>query len=255
MSGCFENYEQNSKLTNRYELLKKAVAGINADFVGLVDTFKWNETFSIEQLKRDFGYKNVFTVDMDDTRVEKNIGITVMTNLAVKKFNIVRAFNRNYIETTLDDLNVYTCYLDDISEDTRLSQVKSLLEQIKRPAIVHGDLNTFSKKDLSTFDDLAKTFEVNNIALVKKLRPIIEDMRRCEVEKLLKLAGFIDSAEEWIPTMPTKLFPAVQIGDPFIRVDYIFHTKDIVVKDLTVTKGGLSDKVSDHFPLSASISY
>lgn len=131
MSGCFENYELTSKLTNRFELLKDAVKTINAEYVGLCDTFRWKDTFSIEDLKQAFGYKHVLHVDMEDSRVEKEVGVAVMTNLEVKQFNIIRAFNRNYIETVLDILNIYTCYFDDLSEDTRLKEVNSLLKQVK----------------------------------------------------------------------------------------------------------------------------
>jgi len=253
MSGCYESYAQDAKLTARYELLKKAVKAVDADFVGLADTFKWKETFSPSDLRRDFDYKNIFLIDMEDTRVESNIGVAVMTNLDVQGFNTTRAFNRNCIETKLNGLTVYTCYLDDISEDTRLFQIKSLLSQTAEPAIIHGDLNTFSKEDLLTVDRISPSFEEANPGLSAKLKPIIEDMRRCAVVDELTTCGFKDSAEKWMPTMPTKLFPATGVNEPFLRVDYIFHTAGVFVEDLTVPKGDLFDEVSDHFPLVAAV--
>lgn len=252
MSGCFENYELTSKLTNRFELLKDAVKTINAEYVGLCDTFKWKDTFSIEELKQAFGYKHVLHVDMEDSRVEKEVGVAVMANLEVKQFNIIRAFNRNYIETVLDDLNIYTCYFDDLSEDTRLREVSSLLEQIKKPAIIHGDLNTFTNTDLKGENKIRNQFEAENKELNKQLKPVIDEMQRCEVVEVIKKNGFIDADNSASPTMPSKLFPA-KVTEPFVRVDYIFHTPDIKTKDTIVHKEELFHSVSDHFPLSTTI--
>ncbi len=254
MSGCFESYEATSKLTNRFALLKKSLRQIKADYVGLCDTFKWKDTFSTEELKNVFGYKNVLHIDMEDTRVEKEVGVAVMTNLDVQEMNIVRAFNRNYIETVLDGLNIYTCYFDDLSEDTRVKEVNALLKQIKKPAIIHGDLNTFTKSDIEV-ESAAKTlFEKENVELAKQLKSILTEMQRCEVVEILKNKGFIDAETTYNPTLPSKLFPA-KVTEPFVRVDYIFHTPDIHADNVTVHKGDLFNKVSDHFPLSATIKY
>jgi endonuclease/exonuclease/phosphatase family metal-dependent hydrolase len=254
MSGCFENYESTSKLTARFDLLKDVLKLINADFVGLCDTFKWKDTFTSKELKQKFGYKHVMLVDMEDTRVEKEIGVAVMTNLDVKEFNIIRAFNRNYIEAVLEDLNIYTCYFDDLSEDTRIKEAKSLLEQIKKPAIIHGDLNTFAKADLGIENKAKTLFEQDNEQLSAQLKPIIDGMQRGEVIEILNNNGFIDAEITFNPTMPSKLFPA-KVTEPFVRVDYILHTSDIQAKDVTVHKDTIFHKTSDHFPLSATINY
>lgn len=254
MSGCFKDYEQDSRLSSRFDLLQEAIGTINADFIGLVDTFKWKETFTEDTLKEKFKYKHVFLVDMEDTRVKKNIGIAVMTNLAVKEFNVIRAFNRNCIETVIDGLIVYTCYFDDLSEDTRLKEAASLLDQIKNPAIIHGDLNTFTKNDMTKFIDAEEAFKKDNKELFEKLRPVIDEMRRGEVIKMFENRGFTDAEKNATPTMPSKLFQA-QTQTPFIRVDYILHTKEVAVADTKVHTKGLFDAVSDHYPLSATISY
>ena len=254
MSGCFENYELTSGLTKRFELLKDAVKQIDADYVGLCDTFRWKDTFNTEELKQAFGYKHVLHVDMEDSRVEKEVGVAVMTNLDVKKLNVIRAFNRNYIETVLDGLNIYTCYFDDLSEDTRLKEINSLLKQVKKPAIIHGDFNTFTKSDLETELETRKLFEQENAELARQLKPVLDEMARCEVVEVLKDNGFVDAETNAKPTMPSKLFPA-KVTEPFVRVDYIFHTPDVQSSDVTVHKDDLFHKVSDHFPLSATINY
>lgn len=178
----------------------------------------------------------------------------MLTNLDVKSFNIVRAYNRNYIETVLDGLTIYTCYLDDLSENTRLLEMDALLDKIHTPAVIHGDLNTFTKEDLTLPNKIQEEFVVNNTELTKKLEPILDEMKRCEVVETLKTRGFIDSAREFKPTMPSKLFPAV-IKAPFIRVDYILHTKDVSSENAMVYTDTLYDTVSDHYPISATIKY
>lgn len=252
MSGCFENYNFDSKLTPRFELLKKAIKDINADFIGLVDTYKWKESFLEEFLKEQFGYKHIFCIDMEDDRVEKNIGITVMTNLDVKEFNIIRAHTRNFIETVLDGLSIYTCYLDDLSEDVRLLQIKSLLNTIKTPSIIHGDLNSYSLRDLQKESILREKFIYENKELYLKLQPLTDEMERGEVIKTLEDFGFIDPDKIGIPTMPTKLFPANTVA-PFVRVDYLMHTKDITVSNIEVPNTELLNKISDHLPLIAEV--
>lgn len=77
-------------------------------------------------------------------------------------------------------------------------------------------------------------------------------MQRCEVVEVIKKNGFIDGDNSANPTMPSKLFPA-KVTEPFVRVDYIFHTPDIKTKDTSVHKDDLFHRVSDHFPLSTMI--
>ena len=252
MSGCFESYEQHSRLSNRFNLLATVLKNIDADFVGLIDTFKWRESFSEKELRKIFGYKNINIIDMEDTRVAKNIGVTVMTNVDVREFNIVRAFNRNCIETRLENCYVYTVYLDDVSEDTRLSEIQSLLEQIKYPALIHGDLNTFTREDLPKMESREKIFMHKNPKLSLKLKSVVEDMKRGEVIDLIKSKGFKDGFDNYSPTMPTRLFPA-QVTKPFIRVDYMLYSKGLKVESPQVYQGDLYDKVSDHFPISLDL--
>ena len=191
---------------------------------------------------------------MEDTRVEKNIGITVMTNLDVETFRIVRAHNRNYIETKLNGLYIYTCYLDDLSEDVRILEIKSLLNQINTPAVIHGDLNTFTKDDLHKFSATKNKFIQNNQELYSKLKPITDEMERCEVVKIIAEKGFIDADRDVNATLPTTLFHA-KVTKPFVRVDYIFHTKEIQIDNLVVPNSEIINKVSDHFPVIANINY
>jgi len=89
MSGGFNDYNFNSLKPQRLDLLKKAIKEIDADFIGLIDTFKWKDIFRQQDLKKLFNYKKVFHINMDDVRVDKKIGLTVLTNFLNVKFKKV----------------------------------------------------------------------------------------------------------------------------------------------------------------------
>jgi len=257
MSGCFDVYEDTSTLTERFENLKKSIKMIDADFVGLVDTFRWTDTFTKDSLEEHFGYKNNYIIDMNDERVGKKVGVTVMTNLDIVAFDTVTAFNRDYIRTTInlnsEKLSIYTTYLDDLSEDTRLEQISSLLEQVTHPTIIHGDLNTFVKSDVPKMLSSEKVFIEKNKEVAQKIIPIVNDMKRGEVIGKIEDAGLIDAFGVYDPTMPSHLFPA-DIEKPFIRVDYFFHSKKLKMESPKVHKEGIFDKTSDHYPISVILS-
>jgi len=116
MSGGFNSYTYGYSIPDRLYLLRKAIKLISADFIGLIDTFRWRDIYTEKDLKKLFGYKKVFYINMNDTRVDKNIGIVVMTNLPVNDFKNVRLYNRDCIKITLIEkkilIDVFTIYLN-----------------------------------------------------------------------------------------------------------------------------------------------
>ena len=151
LSGGFNSYGYESSLPERLELLKKAIGIINADFIGLIDTFRWDALYSISQLSELFGYKKAYCINLNDIRLKEkghNNGITVLTNLPVDQFKTITLETRDAIKTTLqinnNDLDIFTVYLDDLSEDVRVQQTQALLQYVDqtKPTIIMGDLNT-----------------------------------------------------------------------------------------------------------------
>jgi endonuclease/exonuclease/phosphatase family metal-dependent hydrolase len=247
MSGGFSSYNFDSQLPERLNLLKKAVNIINADFIGLIDTFRWDSLYTNRQLVRLFSYKSAYCINLNDDRLIKkghNNGITVLTNLPLEHFETITIETRDAIKTTLqingNKLDIFTVYLDDLSEDTRLKQTQSLLKYIDLnvPTIVMGDLNTLSLNDIPKI----------NPQLYEGMRPILNEMKRAEVTKQIEKYGLKDADKNGEPTMPTKLFPA-KIENAILRIDYAFHTDDVEIQNFKVLKDSIFDQTSDHYPI------
>jgi endonuclease/exonuclease/phosphatase family metal-dependent hydrolase len=250
MSGGFKDYGDKSQIPERLEIIKQAIKKENADFVSLIDTYRWSEVFSLEDIKNIFGYKNVFTVKLNDDRLIKkghDNGITVMTNMEVNRFTEIRLFNRNAIKTevVIDKkiIDVFSIYLDDLSEDTRLKQLKSLFSMIKstNPTLFMGDINSMDKEDKTVIPWV-------NLDLNK----VLEDMNKGEVITFIKENGFIDTNTLRLKTAPSKLFP-IKLAKPVMRIDYIFHNKYFRTEEFNVLYDNEFNRASDHFPIEASV--
>jgi endonuclease/exonuclease/phosphatase family metal-dependent hydrolase len=249
MSGGFKDYGDMSKKPERIDLLREIINDQKADFVSLIDTYKWTEIFTRDDLQKIFGYKNNFSVKLNDERLIKkghDNGITVMTNLDVVNFSEIRMFNRNAIETKLKvkdkEIDVFSIYLDDMSEDTRLKQTKSLFEVIEnRPTVFMGDLNTFDSSD-----------EIKVPILGSALDMVFRDMSRGEVIKFIRERGFMDTNVDRLKTAPSELFP-IKVGNPILRIDYIFYNQYLESGNFKVLRGEIFNKTSDHFPIMTEI--
>lgn len=256
MSGGFSSYDSLAKTPERLDLLVSTLKSINADFVSLVDTHRWTEVFTSEDLKKMFGYENVYMVKLEDERLKikgHDNGVTVLTRLPVTKFETIRIFSRNAIKTSLEGLDVFTTYLDDLSEDTRLAQSDSLLNQITAgtPTIITGDLNTIDEVDVEEAKRQIETMLIEHPE-AKAIEPILKEMMRGEVTRKLKENGFIDMGVGKGCTFPSTLFP-IKVGQPIARFDYGFCTPDIKIENFEVLKGSEFDQVSDHFPIKMEI--
>lgn len=257
LSGGFNSYNYESPTPERLDLLRKAISSIKADFVGLIDTFRWDSLYSNDQLTKNFGYKNAYCINLNDERLKKkghNNGITVLTNLPVEGFEIISLGTRDVIKTDIrinnTKFDIFTVYLDDLNEDTRIAQIKALLKQVKQdnPTIVMGDLNTLSPNEALRLTPLINKFFTEHPHLSESLMPVLEEMKRGEVTKILEKNRFQDADKTETPTAPSKLFP-VKTENAFLRLDYVFHTKDIQISNFNVLREPIFDKVSDHYPI------
>lgn len=253
MSGGFNSYSSEENIPERLNLLKKVISDSDADFVGLIDTFRWKEIFTPDDLRKNFGYDNVFCIDMEDTRLDKRIGLTILS-----KFDLnceeIRIYNRNCIKSRIGlngiEYTIFTIYLDDLSEDIRLKESEALLVQSKRDkTIVIGDFNSFAKSDL---DFIPKNFDEylgeENTDFKKSLIKVIDEAKRGEVIELYQKAGFINGMPEFQPNTPSKLFPG-KFNSPIMRVDYVLHSKDVRIRNTKVLISDILDQTSDHFPI------
>lgn len=252
MSGGFNSYCSSSTLPERLDILKVAIQDIDADFVALIDTFRWKEVFTENDLINYFGYKYTFCIDMNDSRVDEKIGITILSKFQIQSESI-RIYNRDCVKTQINinskNIILYTVYLDDLSEDVRLKEVEDLLSGIQKDnTIIMGDFNTFAKYDSDFMPNDIKALFQDNPDLYKIIHNSIEEARRGEVIELLEQNELINAMPNFVPNVPTKLSP-LRLDSPIFRVDYVYHTKDIVIDKVEVLKSDLLDKTSDHLPI------
>lgn len=261
LSGGFNSYSYESPSPERLEVLKKAIKIINADFLGLIDTFRWDSLFSNNQLTKLFGYKKAYCINLNDIRLKKkghNNGITVLSNLPVGRFEKITLATRDAIKTTLQidskELNIFAVYLDDLSEDVRVKQTQALLKHINKnkPTIIMGDLNTITISDIKKLNPLIDKFAVDNPTLYRNMTPVLNEMKRGRVTKIFEKYGLHDADKSGEPTAPTKLFPA-KIENAVLRIDYAFHTDKILIRDFMVAKDSIFNQASDHYPIVFNI--
>ena len=260
LSGGFESYKDESPVPQRLDKLRAAVAEINADVVSFIDTYRWDEVMSEDKLKALFDYPHVYSVQLEDGRLAlkgHDNGITVMCKNEVI-FEKIRLHNRNAIKSRIkngdSDIELFSTYLDDESEEVRKKEVGELFKitDINKPTIIMGDLNTIDKGDLSqSTSDLMHLLA--NFPKLKQMEPALREMEKGEVTALIKSMGLVD-ADEYNKrrTIPSKLF-VVPTFNPILRLDYAFYNKLVHKVNFEVLRGPMFDYLSDHYPILLEI--
>ena len=149
--GAFANgYDEYSTDPDRLPLVRKGVIALGADTVCLIDTYRWADIFTPAQLCEYFGYQQAYSIDLESTRVDPKIGITVLTNEPTAQMEAIWLGTCFCVKITLEVLRekaaIYAVYWDDLSEDIRLAQAKWTVKSIRahpevRRCCVGGDLN------------------------------------------------------------------------------------------------------------------
>lgn len=195
LSGGFSSYNYELAAPERLDLLKEVLTLLHADFVGLIDTFRWDALFSNEQIAKMFGYKSAYCINLNDERLKQkghNNGIAVLTNEEVVAFETISIDTRDAIRTRLKSggkqLDVYAVYLDDLSEEARISQIKRLLTKVDPniPALIMGDMNATRKQDLPIINPLIAKFFDDNPKLVDGYKLVIDEIMRGEALEVLE---------------------------------------------------------------------
>lgn len=265
-SGGFNNYFSKSDLPEKLDLIKAAIKKIDADFIALIDTCRWESTFTNDDLKRIFNYKGAYTINIEDKTLLISVGITVLTNLPVISFESVRIFDRNCLKAVVKvgerELNTFSLYLDYRKEQTRESETLSLLNQVQnKNTLIIGDFNSLRSEDVIYSEKIYNKILrlIPFLKLIKVFQGLfdsVEDMFGSQkIVDLLKGNGFTEAEGrvKFEPTMPTKIyFPLIP---PIFRVDYFFHSPDLLVENYKVIRGKLFDKTSDHYPISCEVTY
>ncbi len=257
LSGGFKDYASTEAKPPRLEGIVQVTNEIKPDIVSLVDTHRWTEVFSLDELRQIFGYPFVHTAKLDDQRLiakGHDNGITVFSK-AKAEMKTIRLATRNAIQVTVGGYDIFCAYLDDDNEDTRLTQLKviSKLINLDTPIIIIGDLNTFDASDLKTTNEGLAQLANKFPGPMQGLANPLNEMRRGEVTKLLATLGFIDFGKDRGMTVPAKLFPLPTDG-PILRLDYAFGNKLVKSEDFRVLTDDKFGNLSDHYPIWMRVS-
>src|SRR2546428_12702829 len=140
-SGGFESYKDyESTEPPRLEAIQRSVAQVDADVVGLTDTFRWSTLYSPADLRVIFGYPHATSIPINDVtmgRSGKNIGLSVLSRREFVQMLPVNLGERDGLRTDveLDNgqiLRLFTAYLYHASERTRIEQSSALISHTGR---------------------------------------------------------------------------------------------------------------------------
>lgn len=258
LSGGFKDYESNENRPPRIQEIAKVIGEIKPDIVCLIDTYRWTEVYTKEELKQLFGYPYIHSVKLDDKRLiakGHDNGITVFSQVKNTSMKTIRLETRNAIHVQVKDIDVFSVYLDDLNEDVRVKQVKALLKHIdpNTPTIIAGDLNTLDFDDIKKTDEHIKRLSQKFPGPMNNMEQSLNEMKRAKVTKLLKDNGFIDLGKNLGNTVPAKLFP-LPVENPILRIDYAFTNRQIKLEEFKVLVDDAFGILSDHYPIIIKIS-
>lgn len=258
LSGGFKDYGSPEKTPGRIDGLASVIKELRPDVVSLVDTHRWTEVFTVEDLKRIFGYPKVHMVKLEDQRlIEKghDNGVTVLSRFPDAKIESIWLDTRNAIKTHAEGVDIFSVYLDDISENTRIKQVKAALNLVDSsiPTIITGDLNTFDEHDLNEARNNLIELGQRYPGPIKNMVASLNEMKRAEVTQILKENGFTDLGKNAGNTVPAKLFP-LPVEKPVIRLDYAFGNSRVRLEDFKVLTDPKFGNLSDHYPIWMRVS-
>lgn len=267
MSGGYATYDDAAPSPERMALLAQAVRAVEADVVGLTDTFRWSGELSHETLAETFGYPYTFHADMDDTRVDRRVGVAVLSRVPLLEPTAVRIHNRSAIRAGIShaDLggaaDVVVAYLDDLDEETRILQARGILSHLApgAPAVLMGDLNAVWPRHVAHVRDKVDAFVEAHPDFRERrdfgsyVEPALTSLYRAEVLPLLARHGFYEPSPDYLPTAFTSLHPWSM--PPTFPVDHVL-SRDVGTEQAPYHRhtGPLFERASDHYPLSRDLS-
>ncbi|MBL8031599.1 MAG: endonuclease/exonuclease/phosphatase family protein [Candidatus Doudnabacteria bacterium] len=269
LAGGFNGYGSAADKPERLALLQRAIQEIDADVIGLSDTFRWVDVFTEQEIKQLFGYEYVSFIHMNDVRVDKRIGVAVLSRVPVERFETVRLATRDCIKAVISmgvtRVALYTAYLDDLAERVRVEQVQVLLEHISEDAqqgmesIVMGDLNMLTPEDASKkeygLDLLIEAgLDVEAVLMHDPYhKAAFDDLHAAQALPLLLGGGLVEPVgAELHATAFTKIHE-LHFPFPVLRLDHIVHTAGVASSGFLVHKGGIFEEASDHYPISCQV--
>jgi endonuclease/exonuclease/phosphatase family metal-dependent hydrolase len=275
-----------------YSQIIEGIKLMNADVIGLDDTYGWQEKGLIADLMNDTG-KNVRINQLAEFK-DKVQGIPIDTSICMlssdphSQWESVRLQTRNCLRCTvyLDVLPIdfYAVYLDFAHEKDRMEETISLVKAIKsrkNRAVILGDFNStsdhsetnISKLILYLFDKIPRqylrkrSYKKSGNGLIKPLDDFIFEINKrilkwmhplCEKYKnhgpirLLKNELHFSSAADLDSENTFPTPDMLHIPIPIIDIDHILVSPGLRIVSTRVLHDA-PFTISDHYPRVAEI--
>jgi hypothetical protein len=97
-SGGIDEYDPTALYPQRMEPIKDAVHALDADTVGLVDTYRWVEIFGDEGVQEEFaslGYVDAHCIDLGGKERDGKLGVTILSKEPMRNVRTINMAGRN----------------------------------------------------------------------------------------------------------------------------------------------------------------
>jgi endonuclease/exonuclease/phosphatase family metal-dependent hydrolase len=255
-SGGFNEYNQTQSFPEREAPIQEAIANFHQDgiidTVSLIDAYRWDELYVSEAgIAKHLGYQQARFTQLHDQRLEKifgpGLGIVFATDKPIEQARQLDLGNRVGLGIILGigkyGLQIANVYLDDLNEEVRVNQVKSLMNDLEPdlPTLIVGDLNTL-RPNMKGANLGVKTQDlvVRSLAHILPRRSwlgiAVRGMNERQVIPVLESNGFRDADD-------VLKRPTVHARFPIFGVDYAFHNDQVTIGGFQVVspRNGASD--------------
>lgn len=255
--GGFNGYDHDSTYPERMGLIKDAVHALDADTVGLVDTYRWAEVFGDDGVQKEFaelGYTDARTIDLGDTVLKGKLGVTILSKEPLQHVRTIDMAGRSALaaEVSMGDetLGFVSAYLDYATEQARVRQAHSLVGSLDltRPTVIAGDMNAVKRgwpgASLATFGREATMSLITAMPKTHKLHKEIAAMGDGQTVRIFEDAGLVDADVLRRPTLHIR-------GLGLLALDHAFYTPKLVrVTNVKVPHGKVFRRATDHFSIT-----
>ncbi len=257
--------------SEREKLAKKVVSEYNPDVLVLPEACSYREntkTDRVQDYQKIFGKKNFPFVGYADMFQDGIFGVAVLSKYPMTTEDLSdhgRALVRSYIDLpnnrriTLDGLHLMPSEKNrnGCNSKDKAKWLRGKIEKVQTPYILAGDFNGLSPQDTYDRNKMLKGF--NSLPWIKPdvSSWIVDDLLKSEEIKQVLSKGMIDSYKKVQAkqdyTLPTNLNGSTT--DSASRVDYVFCSADIKVKDAGIIKSESAEMASDHYPVFAELEF
>jgi endonuclease/exonuclease/phosphatase family metal-dependent hydrolase len=255
----FHKKEENGSFTfeeKRLNGARKIISELNPDilFLGEADFNPLNTLSGKSAKKIDyakiFNYPYFFYSFVTERKGEAVLSKfpIVAKSSSTEMFSLIESnWNMQNKKIKIDIIHPYP----KIPEKEKAERIKKILRKVRGPFILLGDFNALSPQDIYSIEELTEGFRP---ARGDGARENAIDAAQCLMIKEVINADLIDTFraknEERGDTFPTQAFsPFKEKG--YMRLDYIFCSKEFKILESGIIKNKLADVASDHYPIYA----